>query len=85
LTHEDMIRMMQGNMQQQPQIDVPVEKIDEFIKRSIDELNYNEHTLHQACMWKLYGKPEAPNYVVVSEAELQILPLVVRRLEGEGK
>jgi hypothetical protein len=80
-----MIRMMQGNMQQQPQIDVPVEKIDEFIKRSIDELNYNEHTLHQACMWKLYGKPEAPNYVVVSEAELQILPLVVRRLEGEGK
>jgi hemerythrin-like domain-containing protein len=85
LTHEDMIRTMQGNMQQQPQIDVPVEKIDEFIKRCVDELHYNEHTLHQACVWKLHGQPEAPNYVVVSEAELQILPLVIRRLEGEGR
>ena len=81
-----MLRMMQGaQMQQSSTVHVPLEKIDEFIKRCVDELHYNEHTLHQACMWKLRGQPEEPNYVVVSEAELQILPSVVRRLEGEGK
>lgn len=82
MTHEEMIRMMQGGVQRQTQIDVPVEKIDEFINRCIDELGYNEHTLHQPCMWKLRGQPEAPNVVIVSDAEMQILPYVVKRLEG---
>lgn len=68
---------------EQPALNVPVEKIDEFIKRCCNELNYNEHTLHQACMWKLYGQTQAPNVIIVSDAEMEILPLVIKRLEGK--
>lgn len=86
MNKEDMfsqIYKMGGWGNQQPPLDVPVEKIDEFIKRCCDELGYNEHTLHQACMWKLHGQVSAPNVIIVSDAEMEILPLVIKRLEGK--
>lgn len=87
MNYEDMIKQaraafgMQENFQQA--IDIPVELIDTFIQRCISEKGYDEHSLHQACMFKLYGQVPAPNYIIVSDAEMQVLPLVIKRLEGK--
>ena len=69
----------------QPQVEVPLEKVKEFVQRCIAEKDYTEYTLLQECKWKLYGQPQAPNYVMISNAEQAILPLVVEYLEGEIK
>lgn len=84
---EDMIRQMQqqsGNMQPQAApLNVPVAKLDEFITRCIKELHYDEHSLHQACMWKLQGQvQQGQQPIVVSYPEMEILPLVLQRLEN---
>ena len=83
---EDLIRQFQqmNGGQSQPQgYNVPVEKIDEFIKRCQTELGYDEHSLHQSINYKLRGQSNNGSVIVCSFPEVEILPLVLQRLEGK--
>ena len=77
MTHEEIIRMMQGgvNVQQQPNPDITVEKIDEFINKVVAEKDETLYSLAQALQWKLQAAP------MVSFPEVEVYPLVLGRLQ----
>lgn len=77
MTHEDIIRMMQGggNVQQNPNPDITVEKIDEFINKVVAEKDETLYSLSQALQWKLQAAP------MVSFPEVEVYPLVLGRLQ----
>ena len=77
MTHEDIIRMMQGggNVQQNPNPDITVEKIDEFINKVVAEKDETLYSLAQALQWKLQAAP------MVSFPEVEVYPLVLGRLQ----
>jgi hypothetical protein len=76
MTHEEIIRMMQGGkVQPQPNPDITVEKIDKFINKVVAEKDETLYSLAQALQWKLQAAP------VVSFPELEVLPMVLRRLQ----
>ena len=77
MTQEEIIRMMQGgiNVQQQPNPDITVEKIDEFINKVVAEKDETLYSLAQALQWKLQAAP------MVSFPEVEVYPLVLGRLQ----
>jgi hypothetical protein len=76
LTHEEMLRMMQGaQMQQASTAHIPLEKIDEFIDRCCKEKDETLFSLGQALQWKLQQSP------MISFPELEVYPQVLQRLQ----
>lgn len=83
MTYEEVIRNLHMSGMTQQQVDIPLEKIDLFISRCIGELGYNEHSLHQTILFKLYGQVQPPSVIILSDAEAIVLPKVLARLEGK--
>jgi len=84
MTHEDMIRMIQGaQMQHSSTAHIPIEKINLFIDRVLAEKDETLYSMAQALQWKLQAAP------MVSYPELEVYPQVLvrlkQRLEGDSK
>lgn len=84
MTHEEMIRMMQGaQMQHSSTAHIPIEKLNLYIDRVLAEKDETLYSMAQALQWKLQAAP------MVSYLELEVLPQVLiqikKRLEGGEK
>ena len=75
MTQEDILRMMQQQTGKRDDIQIPTDKLDEFIDRCIKEKDYTLHSLAQDINFQLTQAP------LVSYPELEILPLCLQRIK----
>jgi len=76
MTHEEMIRMMQGaQMQHSSTAHIPIEKLNLYIDRVLAEKDETLYSMAQALQWKLQAAP------MVSYPELEVLPQVLHIIQ----
>lgn len=67
-------QMNQQHQRNKPSLNVPIEKIDLFIQRCLDDKDYSLYSLGQDIVYKL-------ERCWHSEAEAEILPKVFKRIQ----